>query len=484
MGRKKKNQNNFVEGEVQQNEFDEAKLLKEYESILDIQRKQSDHLLGNFINGKYNIENEDIRQKLILIPKVFEKIEENVAYASIKLNQFVLNFKIEFLIEPTYCDAKLYIIEVEHDVEENIKHTTLLDSIVAPYSPTFREEVFKAWNVVYEGENYQVDDFLLRYLLMLDDEFMFNREIYAILGQLYVMRMLAFLTSLGEEGQKAEYEFKMLMEKILKENPDAANDFILQKRILDSIIKKNNLLNTILANENGRKIVEGYVKPIKNIEAKKNPSIIETVKPKKQEEKKEEKKEEEQEVKPAAKKKPAKKASKPAKKDDKKKDDKKKDNKKKDDKKKKGGGGTVKGGTPVRPASPKNGAAEKNFKGESGKSNQKTSDDDLFNNIDIGAVRRANGLGENGTTKTIDQHMRSGQEREIGDREASNPSGVSERSNNENTPPVAEQSYSTNSVVTSKGDINQEIVNERSVNDHTKSVEPKSWTATREIGGK
>ena len=196
MRRKKKEQNNFVEEEIQ-NEFDEVKLEKEYESILNIQRKQRDHLLGNFSGGKYDIENEDIRQKLISVPKIYENIEENIAYASIKLNQFVLNFKIEFLIEPTYCDAKLYIIEIEHDVEENIKHTTLLDSIVAPYTPTFREDVFKAWNVVYEGEDYQIDDFLLRYMLMLDDEFMFNREIYSILGQLYVMRMLALLTSLG-----------------------------------------------------------------------------------------------------------------------------------------------------------------------------------------------------------------------------------------------------------------------------------------------
>ena len=385
MGRKKKEQTNFVDSQGKQTEFDEGQLIKEYDDILNLQRKQYDHLLGDFINGEYTIKNDEIRQKLILITKIYENTEGNVAYESIKLNQFVLNFKIEFLIEPTYCDAKLYLIEIEHGTDGNIKHTTLLDSIVMPYSPTFREEVFKAWNVIYEGEDYQIDDFLFRYMLLLDKDFMFNREIYAILGQLYVIRMLSLLSTLGTEGQKVDYEFKMLMEKILKENPGAANDYILQKRILDNLIKKHNLMGVILASENGRKIVEGYVNPIKNIEEKKKPTIIETSSPKKQEEKKVEKKEEKKEEKPAAKKKKSsakKSGGKPAKKEEKKKDD-------EGGKKKKGGGGgpIVKKKEATKPAVSNNGASEKQFQG--GQSNQKRNpekterekEDELFDTI-------------------------------------------------------------------------------------------------------
>ena len=281
MGRRKKKNNSLeasfavqgAEGAPATAVYDAAKVEKEFYEIFNHQRKQRNNLLGDFVGDEYKISKE-IQEQLIIVPKRFDNFDNNLAYASVKLNNFVLNFKVEFDIDESFCKAKFSIIEMEQGVVEDIKHTTLLDSVIEPYSFTFRDEVFKKWNIFYDGDINQKNDLLQAYLHMQQEEWMFNREITEILSQLYVLRVLQILESFGEEGQKASYEFKIAMEKMLQENPDFANNFSNQKILLDYFILSNKLLPKILETEDGKKILQGYSRPLKNIKDKTYPTVL------------------------------------------------------------------------------------------------------------------------------------------------------------------------------------------------------------------
>lgn len=301
MGRKKKETNaqkqNFAEGEEK---IEGAKsnssapkstpeqIEREYADILNYQRKQRDNLLGNYATGEYALPDE-IKAELLKIPKKFGEIEDNVAHVSTILGRFVLNFKIVFTIDPDICNAKLYIIEIEHDLDEDIKHETLLDEIEQEHSFEFRKIVFEKWNVYYDDDVLVKDTILQTYLHMQEEENLFFGELEMILSQLFVVRLLAFLDKMGELGEKIRVDFKLAMETFLAKNPRLAQDFSFQKRLLDKLIAKHGALVLIAKDEEGAKILLGYCTPLKNVRDKTYPAtMIEPAKPK--QEKKTEKK--------------------------------------------------------------------------------------------------------------------------------------------------------------------------------------------------
>lgn len=321
MGRKKKEHSaqrqNFAESEEKKvkDAADEKKqnpsskltpeqIEREYADILNYQRKQRDNLLGNFSSGKYSIP-DAIRAELLKIPKKFDEFDNNVARLSTILGRFVLNFKIVFTLDPDVCNAKLYIVEIEHDVEDDIKHETLLDEFEQAHNFEFRKIVFEKWHIFYDDAVLIKDDLLQNYLHMQQEENLFFGELDMILSQLFVVRMLALLDKMGELGNKVRAEFKLAMEKFLAKNPKYAQDFVFQKRLLDKFIAFYGALVVIAKTEEGAKILTGYSTPLKNVRDKAYPSTV--VEPTK---KKEEKKSEEK-IQPTVKKKggkPAKKA--------------------------------------------------------------------------------------------------------------------------------------------------------------------------------
>ncbi len=248
---------------------------KEFADILNYQRKQANNLLGIFDGEKYVIP-DDIVKELIAIPKKFDRIEENVLYCATILGEFVLNFKVEMEIAPDFCTAKLYMIEIEHDIEEDIKHLTLLSEIVEPYMFEFRREVEKRWNIYYDNEELQKSEFLYRYLHMQSEEFLFNRELVEILSQLYLVRMLALLDKMGELGDKVRFEYKLLMEKYLQKDLSVSQNYTLQKQLLNHILKKYDVFKEIVKTEEGLKILQGYSNPLKNVRDKTYPTVITT----------------------------------------------------------------------------------------------------------------------------------------------------------------------------------------------------------------
>ncbi len=275
MGRKEKNY--AVEQSTATNTgLNEEQVLKNFEEILKLQRKQKNNLLGSFVNDKYEISDE-IRNALILIPKKYDRVEDNVLYAAVVFDATVLNFKIEMNIEESYCDAKLSLIEIEQGIEEDVKHITVLDSVVEPYMFEFRNHLCEIWNVYYNDVPLEKEDKVNKYLNRQKDEFAFNRELIEILSQLYFLRMSALLDTLGETGEKIKQEYKLMIEKYLHDDPSLTQNFTFQMELLNSVIKKHKGFEVILKTEEGKKILNGFSTPLMNIRDRKYPTVLQEV---------------------------------------------------------------------------------------------------------------------------------------------------------------------------------------------------------------
>lgn len=301
--RRRKNASHIVAKQPEKNttaSVDVGDAKKEYFRIESYLTKLRNGLLGTFsANGKYKISDEKILQELLVLPKKFGEKEDNIVYASSILGSHVLNFKIELNLDPSYCSATLFLIEIEHKFDEDIKHITELGNTVEPYSPLFKENVYKLWKVYIDQEEYEKNDFLHTYLSLQQHDYDFSKELIEILSQLYLVRMLKLLDSMGELGEKIKLDYKMLVEKMLQNDPSITQDNTRFKAILDSVILKNKAFDKILETKDGATILNGYSTPIKNVLEKSAP--VKNVEVETGEKKPEEKKKEP--AKPAAKKK-------------------------------------------------------------------------------------------------------------------------------------------------------------------------------------
>ncbi len=229
--------------------------------VLRYERKQRNNLLGKFVGDEYVIP-DDIRKELLLVGKKFDEFDENVIRVTTILGDFVLNFRIDLEIDPDICKAKLYFIEVEQGIEEDIKHLSLLDEMEEPNDMEFRSKVFERWHIYYEGEDFAKGDFLHQYIHMQNEEYLFQKELVAILSQLFVVRMLAYLDKMGEIGDKIRVDFKLAMEKLLEQDESFAQNFTMQKYLLVDFIVKHNAFAEIMKTDEGTKILNGYSAPI------------------------------------------------------------------------------------------------------------------------------------------------------------------------------------------------------------------------------
>lgn len=247
-----------------------ADVQKDYLSILYYQAKQRNNLLGEFSSdGKYAIKDEKILQELVLLPKKFDEKKDNVVYASTKIeDEIVLNFKLEFEMSESFCRGVLSIIETEQNVQENIKHVTKLDEYKDIYSPKFKEDMYKRWKVYFDEEVYDKNDYIYSILHMQHEEYLFNKELTEILSQLYMVRLLKLLDNSGEVGEKIKAEYKLLVEKLMQQDPSIMQDNTRLKLVLDSIIIKNKALATLMQTKEGTEIFAGYSAPIKRMKDK------------------------------------------------------------------------------------------------------------------------------------------------------------------------------------------------------------------------
>ena len=301
MGRKKSKNPEYefgvVDGTKQPSaEIDPNKVKENYLEILYYQIKQKNGLLGNFDNaGKYKISDPKIIESLLRVPKHFGEKVDNVIYASAKKGSVVLNFKVELDLNPDFSSATLYLIEIEHGIEEDVKHLTEIDKYLNIYSPTFRDEVFKEWKIWTDDDVYEKDDYLFEYLRFQEEELLFNRELTEILAQLYLVRILKLLEMSGELGQKILQEYKLLIEKLQAVDPSFSQSHANLKAVLDYVLVKNNAMGEIVKTQGAPAVISAYANPLKRIKDKIPVSIKETTTQEKKEENKEEKKQEKKE---------------------------------------------------------------------------------------------------------------------------------------------------------------------------------------------
>lgn len=252
---------------------------KDFLTIFYKQRKQKNNLLGEFSSdGKYAISDERILKELINLPKKFDRKEDSTIYACEKVDEVVLNFKIEFDISPSYCTAKLYFIEIENLLEENVKHVTQLSEYLDIYDPKFKDTIYRMWKVYFDEEVYDKNDYLYNLLHKQQESLNFNKELVDVLSQLYLMRMLKLLETSGEAGQKTVQEYKTLVEKLASKNPGLRLDNAELKRLLDGIIIKNGMITELLKTQEGKAILVGYTAPIKRLEEKETSVVVEASK--------------------------------------------------------------------------------------------------------------------------------------------------------------------------------------------------------------
>lgn len=298
MERKRKNKAN-LEAEVSATEKpknpEADKVKKAFDDISLYQAKRENLLLGEFsADGKYALKDDTLLQDLVSMPKVLQERVDNVVYAYTKYNSHHLNFKIDLDISESYCSAEIFLIEIEQRPDEDIKHLTSLGNLVEMYSPSFKDNVYKAWNINLQETPLDKDDVVFKALKELDGEHNFSKELVEILSQLYVVRMLKLLDDCGTLGLKIQGDYRALVEELLRKDPSLAQDYTRLKQLLDKMIAKHNGYDFIMTRPGGLDILKNYAEPIGRVTGKVAPQILESGTPKEEKpaEKSAEKKEE------------------------------------------------------------------------------------------------------------------------------------------------------------------------------------------------
>ena len=125
--------------------------------------KRENLLLGEYDSkGKYALTDDVLMQDLVSMPKVLQERVDNVVYAYTKYKGYNLNFRINLDISESYCSAEMFLIEIEHGLEEDIKHLTSLGNLVELYSPSFKENVYKVWNINLQETPLDKDDVVFK----------------------------------------------------------------------------------------------------------------------------------------------------------------------------------------------------------------------------------------------------------------------------------------------------------------------------------
>ena len=281
MDKKRKNQSNIEAGtpapEKPKDPNAEAVMGQFVQASL-YQAKRGNLLLGEFsADGKYSLTDDKLLQDLVTLPKVLQERVDNVAYAFSKYNGYNLNFRIDMDVSESYCSAEIFLIEIEHGIDEDIKHLTSLGNFVEMYSPSFKDNVYKTWNINLQETPLDKDDVVFKKLWELEAEYNFSKELIEILAQLYIVRLLKLLDGCGTLGLKIQGDYRALVEQLVKKDPSLAQDHTRLKKILDQMIEKHNGFDVILSKPEGVEILKNFSEPIIRVTGRIAPEHVEKI---------------------------------------------------------------------------------------------------------------------------------------------------------------------------------------------------------------
>lgn len=252
------------------------RLKKEFLEVSLFQTKRENLLLGEYDSkGKYALTDDVLMQDLVSMPKVLQERVDNVVYAYTKYKGYNLNFRINLDISESYCSAEMFLIEIEHGFEEDIKHLTSLGNLVEMYSPSFKENVYKTWNINLQETPLDKNDAVFKSLKEMEGELNFSKELIEILSQLYIVRLLKLLDKCGTLGLKVQGDYRALVEELIRKDPSLAQDHTRLKQILDQMIIKHNGFDTILRMPEGPEILKNFSEPIDRVRGKIAPVLVE-----------------------------------------------------------------------------------------------------------------------------------------------------------------------------------------------------------------
>ncbi len=281
MDKKRKNQSNLEAENAASKKAKDSEAEKvrgDFVQASLYQTKRGDLLLGEFsADGKYSLTDDKLLQELVTLPKVLQERVDNVAYAYTKYDGFNLNFRIDMDISESYCSAEIFLIEIEHGVEEDIKHLTSLGNFVEMYSPSFKDNVYKAWNINLQETPLDKDNVVFKNLWELESEYSFSKELIEILSQLYIVRLLKLLDGCGTLGLKIQGDYRALVEELIKKDPSLAQDHTRLKKILDQMIEKHNGFDVILSKPEGVEILKNFSEPITRVTGRIAPDHVEKI---------------------------------------------------------------------------------------------------------------------------------------------------------------------------------------------------------------
>ena len=252
------------------------RLKKEFLEVSQFQTKRENLLLGEYDSkGKYALTDDALMQDLVSMPKVLQERVDNVVYAYTKYKGYNLNFRINLDISESYCSAEMFLIEIERGLEEDIKHLTSLGNLVELYSPSFKENVYKVWNINLQETPLDKDDVVFKNMKEMEGELNFSKELIEILSQLYIVRLLKLLDKCGTLGLKVQGDYRALVEELIRKDPSLAQDHTRLKQILDQMIIKHNGFDTILRMPEGPEILKNFSEPIDRVRGKIAPVLVE-----------------------------------------------------------------------------------------------------------------------------------------------------------------------------------------------------------------
>ncbi len=241
--------------------------LRDYLRIMYDQIKFDNKMVGEFsIYGTYKIKPE-MQDYLIKATKSICGGSGDTVYAQAADERFVMNFTIAFDIAGKSQHASLVFEEQEVRIdEENITYKTRLAEITKFEHPDFVNYVYKEWHVFANGTTGLEDDPLLRAL--------FDRiHMYGLLAPTlskcslaYVNSMVALLPSCGPVGAAIAAQFNQFVQQMGIKNPNFTKNGLNLKKVLDTLMKKNNFFPKLAEIKEAKPILKDFVQPIKSID--------------------------------------------------------------------------------------------------------------------------------------------------------------------------------------------------------------------------
>ncbi len=237
----------------------EINFIESFSDFVEEEDIYSNRLVGSFKEGKYTI-SQALKEEFVKRNKYLTERGENYLTALLYTKHINLKFQLRFeeLDKENYI-AKFYILEKC----EGGERSTFVADYVEENNIHFRQKAREVFNILLENDSLEPPDFdeidrrMKLFQKKLDEERMFVVEMYS---ELFVLRMIDFLKTLGKDGEKILKQFNKEGLRFKQKNlPNLYSS-------LRKILQKQIVVNNLLENEEVKKLFNEFIKPIREFD--------------------------------------------------------------------------------------------------------------------------------------------------------------------------------------------------------------------------